>query len=148
MKGIPTYTQHTVAFPTVSFHRHGVFEELYISFDAFGGGTHGEFALRWVKFTQPESIALRIDVFTDGLSAMLDARIMGVIQALARRQRSLAEWTPEQVIGLLEAAGVRPSTHHLRGLLERGGSHTDTMRWKRELEKLRRHERGRERSVA
>jgi hypothetical protein len=145
MRGIPTYTQYTVAFPTLVMHERDVVEEINVSFNAKGGGTHGEFRFVWYEFHRangsPER-ALRVEAFTDGMAAMLDERLLSILRTLANRKVSLPEITPTQLIEKLEEVGVRPSTYQLQGLYEK--SHGRPGFWpkeaQRQYEALRRHE--------
>lgn len=131
MKGIPTYTQHSVAWPTQALCDRAL-DEVGISFEAKGGGTHGEFRFVWVdldsgqahdSWLPPAPVrypngALQIQAFADGFSALLDSRIVGVLDYLKRLPDRNRDITPARLIELLERAGVRASTHHLRGLHE------------------------------
>jgi hypothetical protein len=150
MRGIPTYTQYTVAFPTLPM-RDGMIEEVNVSFDAKGGGTHGEFSFRWFDFDKlhprdkEDRRALCVRAFTDGISAMLDERLLAILRRLARRKRDIPEVTPDTLIQMLEEVGVRASKYHLNGLYMQSHGRIDY--WPAEARKayqaLKRHEEGR-----
>ena len=136
MKGTPVYTQRSVAWPRNPARHDSELDDIGVSFDAKGGGTHGEFRFSWVEFTQPKSIwdykgdgpkvrhpayphgALKIEVFSDAFGAILDDRIIDMLRVIARMQEKRRDMSPEKLIAMLEAAGVKPSQHHLRGRLE------------------------------
>jgi hypothetical protein len=150
MRGIPTYTQYTVAFPTLPF-RDSVIEEIGVSFDAKGGGTHGEFTFRWYDFggmhpyDKRDHRALRVEAFTDGgISAMLDDRLLSILRRLSRRRRDIPEVTPDTLVQMLEEVGVRASVHQLRGLYAESYGRPEY--WpaeaRRAYQTLMRHERG------
>ena len=117
MRGLPTYTVLSVAFPT-SIREPHIVDEINVSFNAKGGGTHGEFGFRWYMFnsTSRPTLAMEVHAFTDGMAAMLDNRIVPILEALARRKDSLPEVSVDWMVGKLEEAGVKPSTYQLRGL--------------------------------
>lgn len=142
MKGIPTYTQFTVAFPTLSRQEETI-DEISVGFDAKGGGTHGEFVFKWRDFGP--SRALQVCAFTDGgIAAMLDDRILPVLRMLAARRHTLPEVTPEWLILRLEETGARPSLHQLKGLYEKSFGKPEF--WPKAAKKhydiLMRHQRG------
>jgi len=124
-KGTPTYTQHTVAWPSLTLPDR-VMEDMGISFDAKGGGTHGEFFFRWYNLGNNPSLwgggdrgepyypngALRVECFTDGLTAMMDDRVQAVLDNLRKHNRNP---TPAKLIQILEANGISASEHHKRG---------------------------------
>lgn len=124
MKGTPRYTQHTVAWPRLPIHEPNCVEELGVSFDAKGGGTHGEFMFRWYRFSsysyRDRTPSLRAEVFSDGLGAFLDPRIQRVVGVLQRRHAAgQPDATPDFLIALLESEGVKPSDYHKAGLAAR-----------------------------
>jgi hypothetical protein len=138
-KGIPTYTQTSVAFPHNPKVRR-IVDEIGIVFQAKGGGgASGEVYFRWLDIGDkfPHG-ALRIEVFTDGLAAFYDDRI----QAVVKRLRRLGDITPARLIGLLETEGVKPSVYQLQGLRDAHPPHAELMKIQDEMAKLRKHERG------
>lgn len=150
MKGIPTYTQHTVAFPRVTMGERSQIDEINVCFNAKGGGAWGEFTFVWYDHSgayPPGSTrdrrAMRVAAFSGtGMKAMLDRRIFPIIEHLSRRNDDLPEVYPADVIKWLEEAGVRPSTYHLLGLYEQ--SHGRVEFWpkdaRRQFDALRQHE--------
>jgi len=147
VRGIPTYTQHTVAWGNRVPLQHGVNDEIGVSFDAFGGGTHGEFRFVWRELGakyQPNG-ALQVQCFSDGLGAMLDERLLSLLRKVARLRQRDRDLSPARLVELLEQAGVRPSEPHLRGKNEptygRPAYWPDADR--RAFERLRKHAEGR-----
>lgn len=107
-----TYTQHTVAFPTLPLSRDSETESFSVSLDDSGGGTHGELTWRFVTFQKstPTVKAVQLTVFGDGLACLLDPRV----QMVVHKWREMTEpdlMTPEQLTHLLQAAGAVPSTY-------------------------------------
>jgi hypothetical protein len=140
MQGIPTYTQHTVAFPTLPLREH-VVDDVSVSFAAKGGGTHGEFTVEWVGLSSfgPHG-AFRVKAFGDGLGALLDPRILGLMEALRKMDdEEQNEVSPARFIEMLEAAGVRPSIYHLRGLDDGNLSLAEKDKLEKRMAALRKH---------
>lgn len=104
-----TYTQHTVAFPKNSM-RDSVTESINVSLDHNGGGTAGEFTWEFIRWDRHERAAVKLGVFGDGLPCFLDPRIQQVVQQWSVMSDP-DEMTPEQLVDLLEAAGVVPSKY-------------------------------------
>lgn len=105
-----TYTQYTVAFPSNPLYD-GETDNVGVSLDAKGGGTHGEFLFRFVTFkSMHDTKAVQLTVFGDGLSCFFDPRIQPVIQQW-RDLPDPDEMTPEQLCRLLREAGAVPSRY-------------------------------------
>ncbi len=160
MKGLPTYTQHSVAWPQ-NPRSPRVLDDIHISFVAKGGGTYGEFTFEWIELMRNTSLwpgsdhkerdpryphgALRIKVFTDGLPAFLDDRVQRVVKALKRLPEDRRNVSPEKLIVMLEAGGIRPSQHHLLGLIEVGqyADYAERRRFEDEISRQRKREEAR-----
>lgn len=154
-KGIPTYTQHSVAWPN-NPKRDRVVDDVHVSFFAKGGGTHGEFTFEWVEFLRQRWDgrsnserdlrfpygALRVKVFTDGLPAFLDQRIQSVLLRLSRLDEDSRDVSPKTLIEMLEDEGVRPSWYHLQGLINAGAYETyrERARFEKEIARQRKRE--------
>jgi hypothetical protein len=151
-RGIPVYTQHSVAFPMLTLPS-PIVEELNVSFQAKGGGTHGEFTFEWASLgsrsfgrfgreTEPV-VAIRVKAFSDGFGAMLDDRIVEVLTKLKRMREKDRDVAPEKLIEMLEAVGVRRSIYHMRGMLDHGEvPYEERAGLQKEIERLRKHEEG------
>ena len=145
MRGVPRYSQNTVAWPN-NPRRRGELDDINVNFSASGGGTHGEFRIAFGEFekgfttfgrraTQPWC---KVVAFDDGMNAMLEPRCLAVLQKIAKSRKTP---TPEKVIGWLEEAGIGLSWHHLQGRLERGdGSYEQRQAWKQEIDRQRKRE--------
>lgn len=108
-KGIPTYTQHSVAWP-LNPRRDRVVDEVGVSFDHPDGGCIAEFYFRWIELRMfDHAPALRLECFYDGLAGLLDDRILEVLKKV--RRRGDRETPPAKLIEILEANGVGPSKH-------------------------------------
>lgn len=118
-KGTPVYTQHTVAWPELPL-RERMLDEVGVSFEAKGGGTYASLDFRWHKLSTYEFGALRVECFSDGFGALLDPRIVSVIESLKRMRMDDRDVSPAKLIELLEAQGVTPSLYHLKGMIESG----------------------------
>lgn len=147
MKGIPTYTLHSVAWPSLPLGgRPRVTEELSISFEAKGGGSHASFNLRWYDLgrtmgrTEPPSVA--VECFSDGLGALLDQRVSRLLRRMQMHRKDDGSPQPDRVVEWLEELGVGPSTYHLRGLVEAGLTPAERDDVERRMKRLLAHERG------
>lgn len=115
MRGVLSYTQHTVAWPTLALHA-AVVDEVLVSHEAIGGGVDslGEFSFKQHNHGT-SGHPWRVCAFTDGMAAMLKCE--GAIRSLARRDKR--EIPASELLALLESIGVLPSSHHLRGIRDR-----------------------------
>lgn len=144
-RGLPTYTQNSVAFPTVALHTRGAVDDINISFDAEGGGTYGEFTVEWIDLKsagrKEEPPALRLKLFTDGMGAFYDERVQRVFDRIRRLPQARRDVSPERLIEMLEEEGIGPSLHHLRGMVEHGDlPHEQRVEVERKLAKMRKRE--------
>lgn len=128
-RGIPQYTQTSVAFPSMvrTLGHPGVVDEIHVEWCATGGGCYGSgVTFRFYEYSSlgRPSYGLEITGFSDGISNVLDERIQTVLKRLQEIERAndrksrfghsdLAP-TPAQVIDALESAGIRPSGYQLR----------------------------------
>lgn len=105
-----TYTQHSVAFPTVRVGDDSETDSVNVSLDDSGGGTHGEFIFRFVHFRSPDILAVQLTCFGDGLPCLYDPRVRRVIKKW-RKMTDPDLMTPEHLCELLRAAGAVPSRY-------------------------------------
>lgn len=116
-KATLTYTQHTVAFPRlqISDSSDSVYDQVSISLDAEGGGSHGEFQFKFYNFKGYGGLdlAAKLTLFGDGIVAFTDERVQRVIQAWFKMDDP-DDLTPARLIEMLNANGAVPSEHHLR----------------------------------
>lgn len=107
-EGTPQYTQATVAWgPNVWYPSRGVVDEVNVSFEADGGGVHGEFHFSIYQFGERD-VAVQIECFIESVEQLQDERIQAVIEGL-REDESL-----ENLLALLEQNGIQPSKYHLK----------------------------------
>jgi hypothetical protein len=158
MRGIPVYTQYSVAWPSqVNTFGRNVIEEVGVTFNAKGGGTHGEFKFAFYDLGSQRRndaygglyhknehyFALQVCAFTDGLGALLDPRMLRVLEALRRTDRQDKDVTPEKLIEMLEGVGIGPSVYHLRGVLENDDLfEADRAAINKRIARLKKHEAG------
>ncbi len=120
-KGTPNYTQHTDDLTGMMDDR--IVAEITVSFDDKDGGTNGEFKFAWYDLGSRTDAfgkstplyphgALKVECFTDGLTAMMDDRIVAVLNHIRKHNHNAA---PASVIAYLEENGVVQSKYHLRG---------------------------------
>lgn len=148
-KGIPTYTRHSVAWPDQPLHSESpsVYDEIGVSFDAKGGGTHGEFRFTLHRFglmnlerrrrRGDDESHVAVHCFSDGLAALADERVQTVLAALRRRVGQSVD--AEALEELLRKNGIRPSVYHLQGEMK-NASYDRRAEIPREIARLRRHE--------
>jgi hypothetical protein len=140
-KGIPTYTRYSVAFPDSPLGR-GVKDSLSVSFAARGGGTHGEFSIDLHDLgSNGDGIAIRC--FTDGLTSLLDERVLDILQTLRVMEAADRVPTFDGVQSMLDAAGFVPSEYHLRGLLDSNPTMQERAALDKQLRRLKRQEEAR-----
>jgi hypothetical protein len=108
-----TYTQHTVAFPTLGMSPEWHKDEVEVVLDPDGDGPSGEFNWTFMEFT--ETRGAQLQCFGDGLPCLFDERVQRVVAAW-RAMENPDSLTPEGLIALLESEGASPSEYHLHGL--------------------------------
>ena len=117
-----TYTQHSVAFPTLPLAQKHYKDEIGISLhDGEDNGTLGEMHWTFMDFDRgfdsTPKPAIQMCVFGDGLACLADERVQNVIAAWKELRESDAV-TAQDFIGLLEQQGIKPSQYHLAGIAE------------------------------
>jgi hypothetical protein len=105
-----TYTQHSVAFPTVKVGDDSETDSVSVSLDDSGGGTHGEFVFRFVHFRNLDTLAVQMTCFGDGLVCLYDPRVQQVVQQW-REMPDPDAMSPGYLCELLGAAGAVPSRY-------------------------------------
>lgn len=104
-----TYTQQSVAFPTVK--RDGVLDEV---------GLHLTGGEMWVEWSgKRPSLVLRC--YDESLHLLLDHRVQDVLAAVHRLYKGAEYATPAMFIDLLDQQGAVPTHYHIQGLLNQEG---------------------------
>lgn len=121
-RGKPTYTQHTVGWPRLNTPA-GLIDEINVEFEASDDGVYGSgVSFKFHRFDHGwggrETFGLEITGWGDGIPNLIDDRIRRVLTRIHKwhlRQKTYDHSpTPEQVVGWLEAEGIKPSRYHLR----------------------------------
>lgn len=112
-----TFYDNFQAFPYSRLHEPDkrIVAEVIISHEAEGGGTLGEFGIRWHDFDagrwepwrKPEPSAPRLEAFSDSWPALSDSGLVTILAALGKRA------TVEQVKAALLEAGFVDRTREL-----------------------------------
>ena len=108
-----TYTQHSVAWPTLTLSDDWHTDEVLVSLAADGGGTDGEMKWTFMDFGRG-SRGVQMSVFGDGLPCLFDSRIQAAI-ALWRYGPNPDDMTPAELTRILDDCGAVPSEYHLSG---------------------------------
>jgi hypothetical protein len=99
-----TFCNYREAFPTLLLRR-GTTDEVNISLDAYGGGTHGEFVIVWSDLGG-ESIP-QIRVYEDAWDVLAKS---GVVEMLQRHANTGGAFTPAVCRDELLAMGFKDKT--------------------------------------
>lgn len=108
------YTQHTKAFPTLSFMSEGktesVKEELHLSSEELNGGI----SLYWYWFSQfgDDKWAIQWEFFTDSVELAQRAEVQDLLEWLRHcsEMKATPHWSA--VIPYLDNLGFTPSSYH------------------------------------
>lgn len=108
------YTQHTVAFPslTLASDRSWERDQVNLGLSAPDGGSYGEMHWTFMTFSGGSG-GVQMCSFGDGLTVLFDKRV----QRAVRLWRDLPDpdaVTPTELIAILEEVGAVPSRFHLR----------------------------------
>lgn len=109
---VPTYTQHTVAFPNLPLNDHEI-EHVGLTFAAGPG-----FSFTW--HTLGGEPAMRLQAFQESFASLISDRMVKVLVKLTP-QGGRAAPSPAELLRLLDQAGFAPSEYHVAGLVKRDG---------------------------
>lgn len=106
------YTQHSVAFPTLSLSQDWHTDEVYVHYSD-DDPRRGEFHWTFMRFGGGKS-GVRMEVFGDGLPCLFDPAVVRVVAGWAGLPDPDAI-LPRDLIALLESVGAQPSSYHKAG---------------------------------